>query len=61
MSNSKNRDEGSVLLIMLIIAILALVLAINYQSLFSAFISGFIFCALLEDHLKSKRELEEYK
>lgn len=61
MDNSKNRDYSSAICIMFIIAIVSLIFAVNFNSLLASFISGFMFCALLEDHLKSKRELEEFK
>ena len=61
MDNSKNREYSSAILIMFFIAIVSLVLAVNFNSLLASFISGFMFCALIEDHLKSKRELEESK
>ena len=61
MYNSKNSDYSSAILIMFIIAIVSLVIAVNFNSLLASFISGFMFCALIDDHLKSKRELEESK
>lgn len=61
MDNSKNREYSSAILIMFIIAIVSLVIAVNFDSLLASFISGFMFCALIDDHLKSKRELEESK
>lgn len=59
MSDSKDKNDGSAILIIFTIATVSLVVAISYQSIFASFISGFMFCVLLEDHLKSKRELKE--
>lgn len=61
MDSSKNREYSSAILIMFIIAIVSLVIAVNFNSLLASFISGFMFCALIDGHLKSKRELEESK
>lgn len=61
MGSSKNQENSSAILIMFIIAIVSLVIAINFNSLLASFISGFMFCVLIEDYLKSKRELEESK
>ena len=61
MDNSKNREYSSAILIMFIIAIVSLVIAVKFNSLLASFISGFMFCALIDDYLKTKRELEESK
>lgn len=56
----KDSDSNTnAILIMFTIAILALVIAIYKDSLFASFISGFMFCGLLEDHLKSSRISKE--
>lgn len=57
----KSSEHSTAIFIMFIIAILSLVIAVSKDNLLASFISGFMFCVLLEDHLKSKRELEESK